>query len=261
MEAGFSKKKTTEIKALLEAMTLDQKEVLVEELLEDSRKSVQQMAVKIQKERQKMDLELERLRGLWQYEAQAMANGYMAIGGIDEAGRGPLVGPVVAACVILPQDHGLLGLDDSKKIPERKREALFTAIKERAVAFGVGMASHEEIDQINILNATKLAMKRAMEDMEATPDFLLIDAVELADIPIKQLPLIKGDSKSASIAAASVLAKVTRDQMICELDALYPGYDLSKNKGYGTATHYEGLRQLGPSPVHRMSFLKKFLEE
>lgn len=257
----FSQMKAADVKAYLKGLSLDERVAHMEFLREDSRKSVRKFADQIEKELEKFEAELQRLEKLWAYERKAKATGHRVIAGIDEAGRGPLAGPVVAACVVLPEDHGLLGLDDSKKIPEARREQLFEQIYDRALAVGVGVADHSEIDQINILNATKEAMKRAISDTGTAPDYLLIDAVELKDVPVRQEPLIKGDSKSASIAAASIIAKVTRDRMIAEFAETYPGYELEKNKGYGTAAHYEGLRQQGPCPIHRLSFLKRFLEE
>lgn len=256
----FSQMKASDVKSYLKQISLNERVTHMDSLREDTRKSVQKLADQIEKEQKKFEAELQRLEGLWAYERAAKATGHRVIAGIDEAGRGPLAGPVVAACVVLPEDHGLLGLDDSKKIPEARREQLFEQIHERALAVGIGLADHSEIDQINILNATKKAMKRAIADTGAELDYLLIDAVELKDVPVRQEPLIKGDSKSASIAAASIIAKVTRDRLIAEYAEAYPGYELEKNKGYGTPAHYEGLRQQGPCPIHRLSFLKRFLE-
>ncbi len=182
--------------------------------------------------------------------------------GIDEAGRGPLAGPVVAAAVVLPKDCRILYLNDSKKLSEKRRELLFDEIREKARAYGVGMASPRRIDEINILQATYEAMRQAVEKLGVVPDLLLNDAVTIPGINIMQIPIIKGDARSVSIAAASILAKVTRDRMMGEYDRLYPQYGFAKHKGYGTAAHIEALRTHGPCPVHRRTFLKNFhLEE
>jgi ribonuclease HII len=169
------------------------------------------------------------------------------------------MGPVVASAVVLPENCVIEGLDDSKKLSEQKREALYEIIQEKAIAIGVGMADPAEIDEINILNATKRSMKRAIEDLGESPDYLLIDAVELADIDTEQLALIKGDARSLSIAAASVIAKVTRDRIVAEMDQTYPGYGFAQHKGYGTKAHYEAIENYGITPVHRRSFLKNIL--
>lgn len=196
---------------------------------------------------------------LWTFEHEAMEKGYDLICGVDEAGRGPLAGPVCAAAVILPKDLEIPGLNDSKKLTEKKRDALFDIIKEQALAYGIAMATEQEIDEINILQATFLAMKRAVEALPVKPDFVLIDGnrePDLGDLPLKTI--IKGDSRSANIAAASILAKVTRDRYMMELDGEYPQYGFAIHKGYGTQKHYEALREYGHCPAHRMTFLKKF---
>ena len=195
---------------------------------------------------------------LYAYEREYHAKGYSVIAGIDEAGRGPLAGPVVAGCCILDPDVKILGLDDSKKLSEKKREELFVQIKERALAWTVCEISAEVIDEINILEATKKAMRTCVEDIskKIRPDLLLIDAVNLSGTGVDVVPIIKGDANSDSIAAASILAKVTRDHIMMELDNTYPGYGFAKHKGYGTKDHYAAIRELGMSPVHRRSFLK-----
>ena len=195
---------------------------------------------------------------LWEIENSLYAEGYKAICGVDEAGRGPLAGPVCAAAVILPKGLELPGLNDSKKLTDKKRRELFPIIKEQAIAYGIGFASHEEIDQINILQATYLAMERAIAQLEAKADFALIDGNRAKDFGLPVRTVIKGDSLSASIAAASILAKVSRDDMMLELAEQYPEYGFDIHKGYGTKAHYEALRLHGHSPIHRMSFLKKF---
>lgn len=192
------------------------------------------------------------------YENNAILNGYKNICGIDEAGRGPLAGPVYAAAVILPLDLEIEGLNDSKKLSEKKREQLFDVICEKAIAYSVGIATEKEIDEINILNATFLAMKRAVEGLNIKPDYALVDGNRYPNISesIKEEVVVKGDAKSMSIAAASVLAKVSRDRFMLEMSEQYPQYDFEKHKGYGTKLHYERLAEFGPSPIHRMTFLK-----
>jgi len=247
------------VKAALSEMKLEQQLELIPLLKADGRKAINQLAVKLEKNEQKRQDELLRLQEMQVFESEARKIGYINIAGLDEAGRGPLMGPVVASAVILPENCIIEGLNDSKKLSEQKREELFVVVKECALAIGVGIASHTEIDEINILNATKLAMKRAIDDLGVNPDYLLIDAVKLTDIDITQESLIKGDSRSLSIAAASVIAKVTRDRLVSELATEYPGYGFEQHKGYGTQAHYDAIRKLGVTPVHRMSFLKNFL--
>lgn len=194
---------------------------------------------------------------LFQYDTHIREEGYSLLCGVDEAGRGPLVGPVVAAAVILPPDFQLDGLNDSKKLTEKKREALFTIIKEQAVAYGIGVADHKEIDEVNILQATFLAMRRAVAALEQQPDLILVDGNQDPKLGLETRTVVKGDATSASIAAASVLAKVTRDHMLIELDREYPQYHFAKHKGYGTKDHYAQLMTYGPCPYHRRTFLKK----
>ena len=194
------------------------------------------------------------------YENQARADGFAVVCGIDEAGRGPLCGPVCAAAVILPQGCEIEGLNDSKKLSEKKREALFDVIREQAVCYGIAMATAKEIDEINILQATYLAMRRAVEALRVQPDCALIDGNGKPGLTIEQRTIIKGDSKSVSVAAASILAKVTRDRYMLEMDKMYPQYAFAQHKGYGTKLHYERLAQYGLCPEHRRTFLKKILE-
>lgn len=196
---------------------------------------------------------------LWNFEHELIEQGYELICGVDEAGRGPLAGPVCAAAVILPTDLEIEGLNDSKKLTEKKREALYDIIIEKALAYGIAMVSEKVIDEINILQATFLAMKGAVEAMELTPDYVLIDGnrePDLGQLPVKTI--VKGDSRSANIAAASILAKVTRDRYMMEKDREYPQYGFAVHKGYGTKKHYEALTEHGHCPIHRLSFLKKF---
>ncbi|MGI6766094.1 MAG: ribonuclease HII [Lentihominibacter sp.] len=205
----------------------------------------------------------ERLAEMKIPEAELHKAGYRYIAGVDEAGRGPLAGPVVAAAVVLPENFDVPGVDDSKKLPEKRREKLYDIILENVVAYGIGMADHETIDEINILKATKLAMKRAVEACEemlgerAKLDLVLLDAVTIEEMHIPQKAVVKGDSKVLSIAAASIVAKVTRDRMMAEYAKEYPRYAFESNKGYGTAAHYAGIREHGMCPIHRRTFLKE----
>lgn len=196
----------------------------------------------------------------YEYEHELKAKGYSLVCGIDEAGRGPLAGPVFAAAVILPEGLEDLGINDSKKLSEKKRDLLFEQIKEKAVAWSVASASEREIDEINILNATFLAMKRAVEGLSLRPEIALVDGNRKPGTGIEELTLVKGDAKSISIAAASILAKVSRDRYLLELDRKYPQYQFAKHKGYPTKLHYEMIKAHGVSPVHRRSFLKNLDE-
>ena len=198
---------------------------------------------------------------MWEIENSLYANGFKVICGVDEAGRGPLAGPVCAAAVILPANLEIPGLNDSKKLTDKKRRELFPIIKEQALAYGIGLASHEEIDEINILQATFLAMERALAQLEGKADMALIDGNREKDFGLPVRTVVKGDSRSANIAAASVLAKVTRDDIMMAYAQEYPQYRFDVHKGYGTKAHYEALREHGPSPIHRMTFLKKFYGE
>ena len=195
------------------------------------------------------------------YEKNAAEKGYRAICGIDEAGRGPLAGPVFAAAVILPENHGIEGLNDSKKLSEKKREILFDVIRKAAVSYRIAFATEKEIDEINILQATFLAMRRAVDGLSVRPDYAMVDGNRMPDLGVDTELIVKGDGLSASIAAASVLAKVSRDRLMKEIDALYPQYQFAKHKGYGTALHRELLHTYGPCPVHRRTFLRKILGE
>ena len=198
---------------------------------------------------------------MWAIEDECRAQGYTVICGVDEAGRGPLAGPVCAAAVILPDHLELPGLNDSKKLSDKKRRELFPLIKEQAIAYGIGLASEKEIDEINILQATFLAMERAIAQLEGKADLALIDGNRARDFGLSVKTVVKGDSLSASIAAASILAKVTRDDMMEAYAGEYPGYGFEIHKGYGTKAHYAALTEKGPSPIHRMTFLKKFYGE
>ena len=197
----------------------------------------------------------------YSYEKLAIEKGFKTICGIDEAGRGPLAGPVYAAAVILPIDLEIDGLNDSKKLTEKKREALFDIICEKAIAYSIGIATEEEIDEINILKATFLAMRRAVEGLSVSPDYALIDGNQHPGLAIADETVVKGDAKSMSIAAASILAKVSRDRFMLQIAEKYPEYCFEKHKGYGTKLHYEMIEKYGVAPVHRKSFLKKILGE
>lgn len=212
-------------------------------------------------------LQMQQLEEMKRLEENLYAEGIEYIAGVDEVGRGPLAGPVVAAAVILPRDFSVPGINDSKKLSEKKRNLFFDVIREQAVAWGIGAADHLRIDEINILQATKEAMRQAVAEAErmlrektgGSLGHILFDALTIDDIPIPQTGIIKGDAKSVSIAAASILAKVTRDRMMVEWNETYPGYAFDRNKGYGTKDHYRGLEEQGLCPIHRRTFLKKFL--
>ena len=226
---------------------------LLTELEQDGRSGVIQAIAKRKKEIQKRLDEDERLEGMLAYEKECYARGMELIAGVDEVGRGPLAGPVVAAAVILPKACKIPGLNDSKKIPKSKHKEIYEVVLQNAIAIGIGVKDNQVIDQVNIYEATKLAMMEAIGQLEPQPQHLLIDAMKL-DLPIPQTSIIKGDANSLSIAAASIVAKVTRDQMMEEFDREYPGYDFAQNAGYGTANHLAGLHKLGVTPIHRRSF-------
>ena len=226
---------------------------LLTELEQDSRSGVIQAIAKRKKEIQKRLDEDERLEGMLAYEKELYTQGIQLIAGVDEVGRGPLAGPVVAAAVILPKGCKIPGLNDSKKIPKAKHKEIYEAVLQNAIAIGIGIKDNQVIDQVNIYEATKLAMMEAVGQLEPQPQHLLIDAMKL-DLPISQTSIIKGDANSLSIAAASIVAKVTRDLMMEEFDKEYPGYDFAQNAGYGTAKHLAGIDKLGVTPIHRRSF-------
>ena len=206
---------------------------------------------------QKLEEERQRIVQLSEFERQYQQVEFIA--GVDEVGRGPLAGPVVAAAVILPKDCEILYINDSKKLSKKKRELIFDEIEEKAIATGLGLVSPARIDEINILQATYEAMRLAVADLPVSPNLLLVDAVTIPGVDINQVPIIKGDTKSISIAAASILAKVTRDRIMAEYDERWPGYDFAKNSGYGTKSHREALQELGVTPIHRRTFIKGIL--
>lgn len=224
---------------------------------QDGRTGVAGLIVQYQKKLEKLAAERERLEKMRVYESEYRSYGLVC--GIDEAGRGPLAGPVVAGAVILPEDCEILYLNDSKKLSEKKREELYEEIKEKAVAWAVGMASPARIDEINILQATYEAMTQAVSQLTSAPQVALNDAVRIPQLDIMQVPIIKGDAKSVSIAAASIMAKVTRDRLMKEYDAVMPQYGFASHKGYGSAAHIDAIRKYGPSPIHRRSFIGNFL--
>jgi len=248
-----------EIKAYIERCPADEIPQIIGEFLFDERKGVKNLVASAMKRHQAYLAELERLDRLMTYERAGYEKGYELIAGIDEVGRGPLAGPVVAAAVILPKGCVIAGIDDSKKLSAKKREALNDIILEKAVSFGIGVVSPERIDEINILQATYEAMRQALSALSPMPQFILADAVTIPEVPIPQEGIIKGDSKSLSIGAASIVAKVYRDKLMEQYDELYPAYGFAANKGYGSAEHIAAIRVHGICSIHRKSFVKNFV--
>lgn len=232
-------------------------EAFIEEYSTDERGGVQKLVETARKRLEKYNQELARIDKLWEYERRY--SDYEFICGIDEVGRGPLAGPVVAGAVILPKDCDILYINDSKKLSEKKRAELYDVIMEKAIATGIGMASPQRIDEINILQATYEAMREAIQKLGVAPTLLLNDAVTIPKVEIRQVPIIKGDAKSISIGAASIIAKVTRDRLMVEYDKIMPEYHFASNKGYGSPDHIAALKEVGPSPIHRASFIKNFI--
>lgn len=223
----------------------------------DARAGVQKLVGQAKKRLQNLEAEKERIYALQEYERRYPQAAFIC--GIDEVGRGPLAGPVVAGAVILPKDCEILYINDSKKLSAAKREELYDVIMEQAIAVGLGQASPQRIDEINILQATYEAMRQAINNLGVMPDILLNDAVTIPQVSIPQVPIVKGDAKSISIGAASIIAKVTRDRMMVAYDSEYPGYAFAENKGYGSAAHIAALGRLGATPIHRQSFIKNFV--
>nr|UWI51299.1 ribonuclease HII [Clostridioides difficile] len=252
-------KSVREIKEIIETLEIEKYMEYIEILRVDERKSVQSLAIKLAKKLDNIRKEAERLETINVFENEGYNRGYLYIGGIDEAGRGPLAGPVVASVVVFKKNTKIEGVNDSKKLSEAKRDELFDIIKKEALDYGIGIVNNEEIDEFNILNATYMAMKKAINCLKKTPDYLLVDAATIPGIDIVQNPIIKGDSKSISIAAASILAKVTRDSIMYQYDRVYPEYGFKSHKGYGTKEHYEAIEKHGITPIHRKSFLKNIL--
>lgn len=255
--SSIHSKSISEIKAVFSQADEAERHRLYELYGEDSRTGVQQLISRYRKKDEALNSERTRLEQMRVYEREN--DSCALICGIDEAGRGPLAGPVVAGAVILPKNCEILYLNDSKKLSAAKRELLYDEIIEKAQAVGVGMASPARIDEINILQATYEAMRQAVSELGVRPDILLNDAVTIPDVDIPQVPIIKGDAKSVSIAAASIIAKVTRDRLMVRYDEILPGYGFAKHKGYGSADHIDAIRRLGPTPIHRQTFIKNFI--
>lgn len=249
----------SKIKEKYNLCSLEMLSEFIENYKNDDRKGVQTIIKSAEKKIEAHKKEELRLEKMSEYENKYFAQGIKLIAGVDEVGRGPLAGPVVTAAVILPQGTKIEGINDSKKLSEKKREELFEIIKEKAVAIGIGIESNAVIDEINILQATYSAMRMALNKLEIKPEVILVDAVTIPQVEIKQEPIIKGDAKSISIAAASIIAKVTRDRMMTELDEIYSGYGFKDNKGYGSAFHINAIKEKGLSPIHRKSFTKNFV--
>lgn len=230
---------------------------IIEKYQSDERSGVINICSQYKSKFNNYHMELKRMDSMKVYERKY--NNYNYICGIDEVGRGPLAGPVIAGAVILPKDCDILYINDSKKLSERKREELYDEILQSAISFGIGSIPPNKIDEINILQATLEAMKQAVNNLKVEADILLIDAVTIPNMSIRQVPIIKGDAKSISIAAASILAKVTRDRYMVAYDKIFPGYGFADNKGYGSKQHIEAIKRLGPTPIHRKSFIKNFI--
>ncbi|MCR5415451.1 MAG: ribonuclease HII [Pseudobutyrivibrio sp.] len=254
----MNEKKITEIQKEFKETEISELPDFISEYISDGRPGVSKIIGQAQKKMEKLRLEKERIEKLKEFEYKYWPTKEY-IGGIDEVGRGPLAGPVVTACVILPKDCDILYINDSKKLSAAKREALYEEIMEKAVSVSIGMASEQRIDEINILQATYEAMRQAISESKVQPDLLLNDAVTIPQVKIEQVPIIKGDAKSISIGAASIIAKVTRDRMMVEYDKIYPEYNFASNKGYGSAEHIEALKKYGPCPIHRRSFIGNFV--
>ena len=248
--------KISVIKEELQAASYKELPLFISKYETDERSGVAALVKKARKQIDDYEKELLRTEGMKEYEKKYGEYSYIC--GIDEVGRGPLAGPVVAGAVILPRDCDILYLNDSKQLSEKKREELNDIILEKAVATGIGVISPERIDEINILQATYEAMREAIGKLSVKPDILLNDAVRIPGVDIRQVPIIKGDAKSITIGAASILAKVTRDHLMEEYDRVFPEYDFAGNKGYGSAAHIEALKKFGPTPIHRRSFIKNF---
>ncbi len=255
-----SKMTVAEIRKKAEGMPLEQAVEWLSGLVPEQGIQVAGLADIYSRKLHKLNEERKRIEKMSQYEIIARSKGYVHIGGIDEAGRGPLAGPVVASCVVLPQGSFIEQLNDSKKLSPAVRDKLFDRIKAEALDYGIGMVMSDEIDRINILNATQKAMLQAVAQLKNQPDYLIIDAVRLS-LPIEQLSIFKADSLSVSVAAASILAKVTRDRWMEQAGIQYPGYDFERHKGYGTGDHIEAIRRNGLCPIHRRTFTRQWVDE
>ena len=241
----------------LKVITWDKMDAFILEYEKDERAGVQKLVEKAKKQKEAYLTECNRIEEMKQFEKQYSHLTYIC--GIDEVGRGPLAGPVVAAAVILPKDCDILYLNDSKQLSAKKREELYHEIMEKAISVGIGVQSEAVIDSVNILNANYIAMREAISKLSVKPEVLLNDAVTIPEVDILQVPIIKGDTKSISIAAASIIAKVTRDQIMVEYDEIYKEYGFAKNKGYGSKEHIEAIKKFGPCPIHRRTFIKNFV--
>ena len=255
----MTEKKIGAIKEELQAAEDTSLPFFIKEYEKDVRAGVQKLVEQAKKRLQKLEDEKKRIYALQEYERKYPDAAFIC--GIDEVGRGPLAGPVVAGAVILPKNCEILYINDSKKLSAAKREELYDVIMDQAISVGIGQASPERIDEINILQATYEAMREATNNLDVKPDILLNDAVTIPQVDIRQVPIIKGDAKSISIGAASIVAKVTRDRMMVDYEKEYPGYGFADNKGYGSAAHIAALKELGPTPIHRRSFIKNFITE
>lgn len=249
--------KIGEIREILQAASANELPSFISTYEKDLRSGVVNMVNKAKKRLGDYEKELARTEKMKEFEKEYSSFSYIC--GIDEVGRGPLAGPVVAGAVILPKDCDILYLNDSKQLSEKKREELYDVIMEKAVSTGLGFVSPERIDEINILQATYEAMREAIGKLNPQPDILLNDAVTIPGVSMKQVPIIKGDAKSISIAAASIIAKVTRDRLMVQYDTVYPEYGFASNKGYGAQMHIDALRKFGPTPIHRKTFIKNFV--
>ena len=254
----MEEKKIGDIREELKAVKDDKLPCFIGKYEKDERPGVAKIVEQAKKRLEKLEAERLRIENLKKYEKEYADCGYIC--GIDEVGRGPLAGPVVAGAVILPKDCDILYINDSKKLTAARREELYDVIMEKAVAVGIGMAGPQRIDEINILQATYEAMREAISKLSVKPDILLNDAVTIPGVSFRQVPIIKGDAKSISIGAASIVAKVTRDRMMVEYDKIFPEYGFASNKGYGSAEHIAALKKVGPSFIHRASFIKNFVE-
>lgn len=257
MDKNIESKKIGTIKEELADTDIKDLTSFIKEYEADERSGVIKLVETARKRLNSYNEELRRIYDLKKYEREYES--YEFICGIDEVGRGPLAGPVVAGAVILPKDCDILYINDSKKLSAAKREELYDEIMEKAVATGIGMVSPQRIDEINILQATYEAMREAIAKLDPQPDILLNDAVTIPQVSINQVPIIKGDAKSISIGAASIIAKVTRDRLMEEYDSILPGYGFASNKGYGSADHIKAIKDMGPTPIHRLTFIKKFI--
>ena len=251
------KKSIGEITELYKQADVENLPAFIEKFSDDERSGVKNLIKKARKALLDLEMEKKRMYEMFSYERKYAEYEYIC--GVDEVGCGPLAGPVVSAAVILPKDCDILYLNDSKKISENKREEIFDEIMKKAISVGIGFATPERIDEINIRQADFEAMRMALSKLSVEPDFIMVDGYPIGGIDKKQISIVKGDAKSASIAAASIIAKVTRDRLMVEYDAIFPGYGFASNKGYGSGEHIKAIKELGPTPIHRRSFIKNFI--